>query len=60
MNREDLISAFVERLIDQMDLEALCDIASVYLAKEYDTYTDEQLRAEVEEFVPELLEQDDD
>lgn len=56
MDRNELISAFADRMVDQMDMETVCTLALEYLEKEYAKYTDEQLRSEVEEYAPDLLE----
>ena len=57
MNREDLIEAFADRMVDQMDLSTLCVIVYEHLVKEYQGMTDEQLHAEVKEWAEDLLEE---
>ena len=57
MNRQDLIEALADRIVDQMDVSGLCELAMVYLTEEYQKLTDEQLHAEVKEWAEDLLEE---
>ena len=56
MNREDLQTSLINRIIDGMDMESLRQCATEYLSTNYDGYTDEQLKTEATEYYPELLE----
>jgi hypothetical protein len=57
MEREELIRAYAERVVEDMDEWAmeslLVDLLSDFV---YGTYTDEELRLAVEGFAPDLLE----
>ena len=59
MIREDLITNLADRLIDQMDMQTLCEIAMVYLTEQYEKLTDEQLITEAKEYAPDLLEDEE-
>lgn len=60
MNKEELIEAFADRMVDQMDIDTLAVIVHDYLVEEYQKLTDEQLRAEVKEWAEDLLEESND
>lgn len=60
MNREDLINALADRMVDNLDVSGLCEIAMIYLTEEYSKLTDEQLKAEAKEWAEDLLEDDDE
>lgn len=55
-NREQLISDYVDRVLDNMSTKDLMRIVGDQLEENLSSYTDEQLIAEVEEHYPELLE----
>lgn len=54
----DLIESYVSRLIDDMDMKTICEIASTALTETLLAYTDQELTTEVREAYPELLEED--
>ena len=56
MTREEQIEALADRIVDSLDIEALCEIALCYLRSEYEKMTDEQLRLEIKEWAKDLLE----
>ena len=56
MNKEQLIEALVNRIIDDMDTKSLRQLASDYLESSYEKYTEEQLLTEMQDRFPELLE----
>ena len=55
-NRDDLISNYAERVVEGMDMEALCMYAIDKMRDDLHKYTDEELEAEVHEYYPDLLE----
>lgn len=55
MNRDDLISAYAERVVDGMDMETLCMYAIEKIRSDLKTYTDDDLFAEIRDYYPELL-----
>ncbi len=56
MNRQELQDAYINNLIDGMDLKDCLALLFDYLDNDMDSYTEEQLIAEVTEYYPELLE----
>jgi len=54
--RNDLIEAYVDRILDNMSTKDLMQIVGAQLEENFETYTDAELIAEVEEYYPELLE----
>ena len=53
--REQLQDDFINHLVDDMDLNTLCQLAYDCLADAYDVYSIEELKEEVKEYHPELL-----
>ena len=56
IDRDQLQEAYVNRIVDGMDMEMLCTLACDALKTTYDDYTVDQLIAEAEEYYPDLLE----
>jgi len=56
MNRSELQSALVEQMIDDMDLKTMTALIYDYLNESYDKYSENELREEVEEYYPHILE----
>ena len=54
----DLIESYVTRLVDDMDMNTICEIAFTSLTETLLAYTDQELTTEVREAYPELLEED--
>ena len=57
MNREQLQDAYINEIIDGMDLKDCLALLHDLMDKDMDIYTDEELKSEVEEYYPELLEE---
>ena len=57
MNREQLQDAYINEIIDGMDLKDMMALLFDMLDKEMDIYTDEELKEEVENYYPYLLEE---
>ena len=57
MNREQLQDAYINEIIDGMDIKDMMSLLFDMLDKEMDIYTDEELKEEVERYYPELLEE---
>ena len=57
MNRSELQSAYINEIIDGMDLKDMCALLFDMMDKEMDIYTDNELREEVEQYYPHLLEE---
>jgi hypothetical protein len=57
MNREQLQDAYINEIIDGMDIKDMMVLLFDMLDKEMDIYTDEELKEEVENYYPHLLEE---
>lgn len=56
INRDSLISDYVDRIVDNMSTKDLCRIVGDQLEDNLSSYSDEELIAEISEHYPELLE----
>ena len=57
MNREQLQDAYINEIIDGMDIKDMMALLYDLMEKEMDIYSYEELKAEVEEYYPHLLEE---
>ena len=57
MNREQLQDAYINEIIDGMDIKDTMALLFDMLDKEMDIYTDEELKEEVKNYYPHLLEE---
>ena len=55
-DRDQLISDYVDRILDNMSTKDLMRIVGDQLEENFSSYSDEELIGEVEEYYPELLE----
>ena len=55
MNRKELQDQLVQQMLDDMDLKTMTCLCYDYLNEGYDKYSDNELRNEVIEYYPELL-----
>ena len=55
VDRDDLQENMINRIIDGMDMDGLCQLAYDYLNENYDKYTIDELITEVEEYYPDLM-----
>ena len=56
MNRSELQDALIQQMLDDMDLKTMTQLCYDYLDDGYGKYSENELRQEVEEYYPELLE----
>lgn len=56
MTHEDLASDFAEAIVEGMDMDTLVTFAIDTLRERYEAMSPEDLKSEVEEYHPELLE----
>jgi len=56
MNRSELQDALIQQMIDDMDLKTMTCLCYDYLMEGYDKYSEKELREEVEEYYPHILE----
>ena len=57
IDRDQLQEDMINRIIDGMDIDGLCQLAYDYLNENYDKYSADELITEVEEFYPDLMEE---
>ena len=57
IDRDKLQEDMINRIIDGMDIDGLCQLAYDYLNENYDKYSVKELIAEVEEFYPDMMEE---
>jgi hypothetical protein len=57
IDRDQLQENMINRIIDGMDIDGLCQLAYDYLNENYDKYSVDELITEVEEFYPDLVEE---
>ena len=54
-NRDELISNYVDRVLDNMSTKDLLRIVGDQLEENFSSYTDEELISEVQEYYPDLI-----
>ena len=57
IDRDQLQKDMINRIIDGMDIDGLCQLAYDYLNENYDKYSVKELITEVEEFYPDMMEE---
>jgi hypothetical protein len=57
MNRTELQNTYVNEIIDGMDIKDMMALLFDMINKDMDIYTDEELKEEVKEYYPHLLEE---
>ena len=57
IDRDKLQEDMINRIIDGMDIDGLCQLAYDYLNENYDKYSVDELITEVEEYYPHILEE---
>jgi len=55
INRQQLISDYVDRVVDDMSTKDLVRIVAEQLEENLEEYSDEELVSEVQDYYPELL-----
>ena len=58
MNREQLQDAYINTVIDGMDMDDCLAMLFDFMDQSFDSYSDEELITEVREYYPELLGED--
>jgi hypothetical protein len=56
INRQELVEAYIDRVLDNMSTKDLIRIVGDQLEENFSTYSDFDLVSEVQEYYPELLE----
>ena len=57
MNRSELQDALIQLIIDDMDIKTMMAMLYDMMDESYDKYSENELRQEIEEYYPELLEE---
>ena len=55
MNRSELQQQLINKMIEGMDFNTMWSVLYDFMDESYDKYSDEELKTEVEEYYPELL-----
>jgi hypothetical protein len=55
MNRQELLEAYIDRILDNMSTKDLMRLVGDQIEDNLSSYTDEELIAEVQEYYPELI-----
>ena len=56
IDRDELQQNLIDQIVDDMDIKTLMQLVAEQLDHNYDSYTVDELIAEVEEYYPHLLE----
>ena len=56
-NRDQLVSSYVDRIIDSMSTKDLMRLVGDQLEENLSSYSDEELLSEIEEYYPELIQE---
>ena len=56
-NREELVEAYIDRLLDNMSTKDLLRIVGEQMEENLTSYTDEELISEVQDYYPDLIEE---
>lgn len=57
MNREQLQDAYINRVLDDMDIKDAMALLFDFMDNDLDKYSDKELNEEIEHFYPDLLEE---
>ena len=57
MNRQELLDAYIDRLLDNMSTKDLMRLVGDQIEENLSGYSDEELIAEVSEYYPDLIEE---
>ena len=55
MNRSELQENLIQNILDDMDIDGLMQLAYDYMDESYGKYSDDELKEEVKEYYPHLL-----
>lgn len=57
MNRAELQDNMIQQILDDMDIKTMMSILYDNMSESYDKYSDSELKEEVKEYYPHLLEE---
>ena len=58
MNRSELQDNMIQQILEDMDIKTMMSILYDNMSESYDKYSDEELKEEVKEYYPDLLQCD--
>ena len=59
MNRDELQSKLIQQMLEDMDLKTMMSVLYDFMDASYNKYSEEELTEEVNEYYPELLNNND-
>ena len=59
MTRDELQSKLIYQMLDDMDLKTMMSVLYDFMDESYDKYSEEELTEEVNQYYPELLNNND-
>ena len=59
MNRDELQSKLIHQMLDDMDLKTMMSVLYDFMDESYNKYSEEELTEEVNQYYPELLNNND-
>ena len=59
MTRDELQSKLIQQMLEDMDLKTMMSVLYDFMDASYDKYSEEELTEEVNEYYPELLNNND-
>jgi len=59
MNRDELQSKLIYQMLDDMDLKTMMSVLYDFMDESYNKYSEEELTEEVNQYYPELLNNND-
>jgi hypothetical protein len=59
MNRDELQSKLIHQMLDDMDLKTMMSVLYDFMDESYDKYSEQELTEEVNQYYPELLNNND-
>ena len=59
MTRDELQSKLIHQMLDDMDLKTMMSVLYDFMDESYDKYSEEELTEEVNQYYPELLNNND-
>ena len=58
MNRDELQSKLIQQMLEDMDLKTIMSVLYDFMDESYQKYSDEEIKEEVKEYYPDLLEEE--
>lgn len=58
MKRDELQSKLIQQMLEDMDLKTIMSVLYDFMDESYQKYSDEEIKEEVKEYYPDLLEEE--